>query len=71
MTGLPTTAAVPAPTDMDRTIVQRAHNWRRTEKEVIGSTGPEKERARSKHHRAKQDLAEAVDLAERQKGGAA
>jgi len=56
---------------MDRTIVQRAHNWRRTEKEVIGSTGPEKERARSKHHRAKQDLAEAVDLAERQKGGAA
>jgi len=71
VTGLPITAAVPAPAEIDRTIVQRAHIWRATDKEVIGSTGSAKERARSKHHRAKQDLAEAVDLAERQKGGEA
>ena len=71
MTGQSNTPAVPTPADMDQRIVQRAHNWRSTAKEVIVATGADKERARSKHHRAKQDLAEAVDLAQRQKGGAA
>jgi hypothetical protein len=58
----------PAAADIDKTIVQRAHNWRSTEKAVISSTGPEKERARTKHQRAKRELAEAVDIADRRAG---
>lgn len=52
----------------DVTIVQRAHGWNSSRKEVIGSTGQAKERARSKHRLNEQHLAEACDHAVRKSG---
>eukprot|EP01034_Spumella_vulgaris_P037883 gene37883-46749_t len=56
---------LPAP---DATIVQRAHGWNSSRKEVIGATGQAKERARSKHRLSEQHLAEACDHAIRKSG---
>lgn len=51
--------------DPDDYIIQRAKDWRQTEKRMIASAGEEKEKAKSAHHDAKKKLREAVDLAGR------
>lgn len=60
-------SAAPQPTPFDH-LVQRAFGWNKTRKEMIGSTGAEKERARSRHRISEQCLADAADRAERASG---
>lgn len=60
----PPAGAQGAPSPNDH-IVQRAHGWNECRKEVIGSTGDAKTKAKSKFRLAERDLAEACDHAVR------